>query len=104
MAMDRIVEFCADAEIRGMATCTIGRYRRNLLAAQAASIEGVHPHVFRHWLTTLLRRAGMRREYILWIRGDAIRDAIDIYFHIYPKGVRENYLACVPPLGGLNMR
>lgn len=57
------------------------------------------PHCCRHWNTTYLLRAGMKREYVQWLRGDAIKEAVDIYFHIDPEDVREAYLACIPQLG-----
>jgi integrase/recombinase XerD len=57
------------------------------------------PHNSRHFFTTHLLRAGMKREYVSWLRGDAIREAIDIYFHINETDVREAYLACIPRLG-----
>lgn len=57
------------------------------------------PHSARHWNTTYLLRAGMKREYVQWLRGDAIKEAIDIYFHVDPKDVQEEYLACIPQLG-----
>ncbi|NPV62824.1 MAG: tyrosine-type recombinase/integrase [Methanotrichaceae archaeon] len=57
------------------------------------------PHCCRHWNTTHLLRAGMKREYVQWLRGDAIKEAVDIYFHIDPKDVQEAYLACIPQLG-----
>jgi len=44
-------------------------------------------------------RAGMKKEYVQWLRGDAIKEAVDIYFHINPEDVRKQYLAHVPPLG-----
>lgn len=56
-------------------------------------------HCFRHWFTTHLLRAGMRREYIAWLRGDVSREAIDIYFHIAPEDVRKAYLTYIPQLG-----
>jgi len=81
------------------------------LVTKAAERVGVHnsrskrlgdhfsPHCCRHWNTTYLLRGGMRREYVQWLRGDAIKDAVDIYFHIDPKDVQEAYLACIPQLG-----
>jgi integrase/recombinase XerD len=57
------------------------------------------PHCFRHWFTTVLRRAGMRRELIQELRGDSRRDAIDIYDHIDPEELRREYLRCMPLLG-----
>jgi integrase/recombinase XerD len=56
-------------------------------------------HCARHWNTTHLRRAGMPREYIKWLRGDALTDAMDIYNHIDPEDVRKSYLASIPKLG-----
>jgi len=56
-------------------------------------------HCTRHWMTTHLLRAGMAREHVQWLRGDAIREAVDIYYHIDPEDVRKSYLAHVPRLG-----
>ncbi len=56
-------------------------------------------HCCRHTWTTWLLRAGMRREYVQWLRGDAIKEAVDIYYHIDPEDVRRAYLACIPRLG-----
>jgi len=57
------------------------------------------PHCCRHWFTTHLWRAGMRREYIKWLRGDALRESMDGYNQIDPEDVRKSYLACIPKLG-----
>jgi len=57
------------------------------------------PHCCRHWFTTHLRRAGMRREFIQELRGDSRREAIDIYDHIDLKELKEAYLAAIPQLG-----
>jgi len=57
------------------------------------------PHCCRHWFTTHLRRAGMPREFIQELRGDARREAIDIYDHIDREELRKSYLAHVPQLG-----
>ena len=82
-----------------------------LLVAEAARRVGLHnpdsermedrfsPHCCRHWFTTHLRRAGMRREFIQELRGDSRREAIDIYDHIDLKELKEAYLACIPQLG-----
>jgi integrase/recombinase XerD len=79
--------------------------------ARYATIAGLHdsasgrledhfgPHCCRHWFTTHLLRAGMQREYVQWLRGDAIREAVDIYYHIDPEDVRRSYLAHIPRLG-----
>jgi integrase/recombinase XerD len=82
-----------------------------LLVREAAQRVGLHnpasermedhfsPHCCRHWMTTHLRRAGMRREFIQELRGDSRREAIDIYDHIDLKELKEAYLACIPQLG-----
>lgn len=61
--------------------------------------ERFSPHCCRHWFTTHLRRAGMRREFIQELRGDSRREAIDIYDHIDLKELKEAYLVCIPQLG-----
>lgn len=61
--------------------------------------ERFTPHNCRHWFTTHLRRAGMKREFIQELRGDTRGDAIDIYDHIDKKELREAYLAHIPTLG-----
>ena len=57
------------------------------------------PHCCRHWLVTHLLRAGMSRDHVKWIRGDAMRESIDIYYHIDAEDVRKSYMAYVPQLG-----
>jgi integrase/recombinase XerD len=57
------------------------------------------PHCARHWFSTHLIRSGMPREYIKELRGDARRDAIDIYNHIDQKALKESYLGHIPSLG-----
>lgn len=57
------------------------------------------PHCCRHWFTTHLRRNGLKREYLKELRGDARKEAIDIYDHIDRKELRRAYLAAVPLLG-----
>ena len=59
----------------------------------------LQPALLSHWNATHLLRAGMPRDYMQWLRGDAMREAIDIYNHIDPKDVRKSYLAHVPQLG-----
>jgi len=41
----------------------------------------------------------MGREFIQELRGDARKEAIDIYDHIDPAELREDYLAAIPQLG-----
>jgi integrase/recombinase XerD len=57
------------------------------------------PHCCRHWFTTHLIRAGMPRDYIQELRGDARGEAIDIYNHIDKKELKESYMAHIPRLG-----
>ncbi len=57
------------------------------------------PHCCRHWFTTYLMKSGMRREFVQFLRGDAIKEAVDIYFHISPEDVRKEYQAHIPQLG-----
>ena len=74
--------------------------RVNLHDARSDRMEDhFSAHCCRHWFTTYLLRAGMRREYVAWLRGDAIKEAIDIYFHVSPEDVRREYLAHIPQLG-----
>lgn len=91
-----------------------GRLNRNgiyLAITKAAERVGLHdpdsarmedhftPHCCRHWFTTYLRRSGMPREFIQELRGDARKEAIDIYDHIDRKELRESYLAHIPQMG-----
>lgn len=57
------------------------------------------PHCLRHWFTTWLLESGMKREYVKELRGDARRDAVDIYHHIPLEELRRAYLAHIPKLG-----
>lgn len=61
--------------------------------------ERFSPHCFRHWFTTQLIRADMRREYIKELRGDARKDAMDLYNHIDKEELKKAYLAHIPKLG-----
>ncbi len=54
------------------------------------------PRCCRYWLTTHLRRAGMRREFIQELRGDSRKEAIDIYDHIDLKELKEAYWPAYP--------
>lgn len=57
------------------------------------------PHCCRHWFTTHLRRNDMKREFIKELRGDARREAMDIYDHIDRRELKRAYLAAIPVLG-----
>lgn len=61
--------------------------------------ERFSPHCLRHWFTTQLLRKGMDREFVKELRGDARKDAIDIYNHIDLEELRKAYLVCIPALG-----
>jgi integrase/recombinase XerD len=61
--------------------------------------ERFTPHCCRHWFTTHLRRNGMQRELIKELRGDAHRDAMDIYDHIDKRELKRAYIAAIPQLG-----
>jgi integrase/recombinase XerD len=61
-------------------------------------IEKFTPHCCRHWFTTHLRRAGMSREFMQAMRGDVIKDAVDIYDHIDLEELRRDYLDKIPQL------
>lgn len=79
------------------------------MVVKYASRAGIHkkggrlderftPHNFRHWFTTHLRRKGMPRDFIKLLRGDSMKETMDIYYHIDLEEVRESYLRCVPRL------
>ncbi len=57
------------------------------------------PHCFRHWFTTHLIRNGMPREFVKELRGDARREAMDLYYHIDLEELKKAYLSCIPKLG-----
>lgn len=61
-------------------------------------IEKFTPHCGRHWFTTHLRRAGMSREFRQALRGDVVKDAVDIYDHIDLEELRGDYLDKIPQL------
>lgn len=50
-------------------------------------------------VTTFLREGGMAREYVQELRGDARKDAMDLYNHIPKQNLREAYLAAMPQFG-----
>jgi integrase/recombinase XerD len=56
-------------------------------------------HCFRHWFVTHLIRAGMPRDFVKKLRGDARYEAINIYNRIDKKELCERYLAHIPQLG-----
>lgn len=66
-----------------------------LKATQTSS----RPTVAVIWNAIHLLRAGMSREFVKWLQGDVMREAIDIYNHIDAEDVRKSYLAHVPQLG-----
>lgn len=84
----------------------------NVILARLAAPLGLHDpcgplchrfttHCCRHFFTTHLRRAGMDKEFIKWLRGDSLsKEAWEIYNHIDPEDVRQEYLRCTPGLLG----
>jgi len=56
------------------------------------------PHCCRHWFTTMLDRAGMKREHIEMLRGDVGKGAIDLYIHNDLEDIKKEYLRCIPRL------
>jgi len=56
-------------------------------------------HCFRHWLTSNLAHSGMPRHFLKEIRGDANKEAVDVYIHVTPIQLKEAYLTYVPRLG-----
>jgi integrase/recombinase XerD len=73
--------------------------RAGLHSAGAPLEERFGPHCCRHWFTTHLLRAGMAREQVQWLRGDAIKEAVDIYYHLDEADVKRAYLTHIPLLG-----
>ena len=68
--------------------------------AQSKKVEDhFTPQCCRHFFTTMLRRAGMPREFIMELRGDKRKDAMDIYDHIDKEELRKSYLAHIPQFG-----
>lgn len=61
-------------------------------------IEKLTPHCCRHWFTTFLHRGGMSRENLQALRGDVVKDAVDIYNHIDYDLLRLDYLEKIPNL------
>ncbi len=61
--------------------------------------DSFSPHSLRHWFTTIMRRNGMKREFIQELRGDKRSEAIDIYDHIDKKELKQAYMTTVPELG-----
>ncbi len=89
----------------------IGKGAISYMIRKAALRVGVHDadsnrpedhfsaHCCRHFFTTQLYKAGMSREHIMWLRGDAPLSAFDGYLHLNPEDVRRSYLAHIPQLG-----
>jgi integrase/recombinase XerD len=77
-----------------------GVYNRIKWWADSYGLKDFHPHAFRHWFTTHMRRNGMPRSFIQELRGDSReKEAIDIYDHIDQEELRKAYLSCVPLFG-----
>jgi integrase/recombinase XerD len=61
--------------------------------------DRIGPHCGRVWFSAWLERSGMKREDIQELRGDAHREAIDIYLRKDMAKLREAYLSFIPQLG-----
>lgn len=59
-------------------------------------IDKFTPHCFRHCWSTHERQGGMPKEFRRWIRGDAPKDAEDLYNRIKPPEAKRMYLRCTP--------
>ncbi len=87
-------------EKKGIRNAVVHAAERVGLHTPGASLEKrFGPHCCRHFWTTQLLRSGCPREFVQWLRGDAMKEAIDIYYHIDAEDVRKSYLAHVPQLG-----
>ena len=67
--------------------------------AKRLGLNWLHPHLFRHFFTTYMVRAGMPREYVKELRGDRRREAVDLYYRIDMEELRKAYLSLVPKFG-----
>jgi len=65
----------------------------------AENVDHFSPHNLRHCFTTYLLENGMKREYVKELRGDARKDAVDLYNHIPKESLKEAYLAAMPQFG-----
>lgn len=74
-------------------------YRIVVEHAKKLGLNWLHPHIFRHFFTTHMVRAGMPREYVKELRGDKRREAIDLYYRIDKEELRKIYLSLVPKFG-----
>lgn len=58
------------------------------------------PHNLRHCFTTYLKDNGIDKDYLKELRGDARKEAVDIYDHsITKEDLRKAYLAAMPYFG-----
>lgn len=84
-----------------------GVYRAVVDAATRAGVhdadadrgDRITPHSLRHFFTSTLLNADVNRSYVKWLRGDARREAADLYHHIEPEQVQQAYRAAMPSLG-----
>ncbi len=80
--------------------CVRGALRAGLHDPASKNMEDhFSPHCCRHWFTTHLLEAGLKREYVKELRGDSRKEAIDIYHHINKEDLKREYLRYVPQLG-----
>jgi integrase len=65
----------------------------------ADTSEKFSSHCMRYYFTNAMRRSGMMREYLQILRGDKVKEAIDVYIKPSMKELLEEYLKHVPQLG-----
>ncbi len=57
------------------------------------------PHTYRSVFTTEMRNARCREDILRRIRGDSLRDIVDVYTIVTPEQIKAEYERCVPKLG-----
>lgn len=57
------------------------------------------PHIFRTIFTTEMRNRRMREDILKRIRGDSLRDVMDLYTNVTREQIKEEYDNCIPKLG-----
>lgn len=67
--------------------------------AKTAALEGVHPHLFRHFALTELTRSGLTDAQIQIISGHASKKSLETYQHLALADVRDAYQAALKGWG-----
>ncbi len=66
---------------------------------EAAGLEGVHPHLFRHFALTEWTRSGLSDAQIQLISGHASKKSLETYQHLALADVRDDYQAALKGWG-----